>query len=73
MNPRRDFLKNLLVGGAAAAIPAKAEAKPEVKIVEKIVHEPFPQNINEEEMAIWLVLKERRRREMQRLKQQDDH
>lgn len=68
---RRVFIKSILTGGAAAAVGAVAKAAPVepppkvitvTKTVVERVEVDMPKNISGEEMAIWLVITERRRR-----------
>lgn len=67
---RRSFLRNLITGSAAVAVAKAAPAEPApVKIVEKIVTvektvlKDIPNNVTQDEMAIWLTITARRRSE----------
>jgi len=70
---RRSFLRNILAGGAAAAVAKAApDAPPEPvvitktvtveKVVEKVILKDIPNNVSASEMVIWLTITARRRR-----------
>ena len=67
---RRAFLRSLITGSASvvAAPLVKTDAAPKIMTIEKevvrerIVEKSIPENVNEEEMAIWLQITAHRRR-----------
>lgn len=66
---RRRFLKTLLTGGAASAIiPTVRPTEVQTKIVEVtktvIIRDEMPKNITGEEMAMWLAITAKRRRDL---------